>query len=178
MYNLWVVMCNKKSLRADFMPFFIDRKLLYPYCSSLLKVFFLFIATFNLSKTTCKPYLTMVRLVCLIFKVFSLLFSNFISLWTKVSRCVRKATRRVHYIGRYEHLIGRYGRIATRYMYIIQLVMLKLIGVMDKRQVVMYNLWVVMCNKKSLPCGFYVVLYRSQVVIPILQFVIESVIYS
>jgi len=61
----------------------------------------------------------MERLVCLIFKVFSLLFSNFKSLWTKVglSCCVQKATRRVHYIGRYEHLIGRYGRIATRYVH-------------------------------------------------------------
>jgi len=49
--------------------------------------------------------------------------------------------------------------------------MLKLVSVMDKRQVVMYNLWVVMCR-------FYAVLYRSQVVIPILQFVIESVFYS
>jgi hypothetical protein len=29
-------------------------------------------------------------------------------------------------------------------MYIIQIVMLKLVGVMDKRQVVMYNLWVIM----------------------------------
>jgi len=42
MYNLWVVMCNKMSLPADFMPFFIDRKLLYPYCNSLLKVFFFY----------------------------------------------------------------------------------------------------------------------------------------
>jgi hypothetical protein len=67
----------------------------------------------------CKfeKYPPMERLVCLIFKVFSLLFSNFKSLWTKVSRCVQKASRRVHYIGRYEHLIGRYGRIATRYVH-------------------------------------------------------------
>jgi len=81
----------------------------------------------------------MERLVCLIFKVFSLLFSNFKSLWTKVSCCVQNATRRGHCIGRYKYIIGRYGRIATRYV-IIQLVMLKLVGVMDKRQVVMYNL--------------------------------------
>jgi len=58
MYNLWVDMCNKKSLPADCMPFFIDRKLFYPYCNSLVKVDILFITTFNLSKTTCKLYLT------------------------------------------------------------------------------------------------------------------------
>jgi len=58
----------------------------------------------------------MERLVCLIFKVFSLLFSNFKSLWTKVSCYVQKATR-VHYIRRYGHLICRYGRIATRYVH-------------------------------------------------------------
>ena len=52
--------------------------------------------------------------------------------------------------------------------------MLTLVGVMDKRQVVMYNLSVVM----SLPADFYAVLYRSQVVIPILQFVVERVFYS
>jgi len=59
----------------------------------------------------------MERLVCLIFKVFSLLFSNFKSLWTVVSCCVQNATRRVHDIGRCGHLIGRYGRIATRYVH-------------------------------------------------------------
>ena len=60
----------------------------------------------------------MERLVCLIFKVFSLLLSNFKSLWTNVSCCVQKANRRVYYIGRYKHLIGRYGRIETRYVHI------------------------------------------------------------
>jgi len=41
MYNLCVVMCIKKLLPADFIPFFIDRKSLYPYCNSLLKVYFI-----------------------------------------------------------------------------------------------------------------------------------------
>ena len=37
MYTLWVVMRKKKSLPTYFMPSFIDCKLLYPYCNSLLK---------------------------------------------------------------------------------------------------------------------------------------------
>ena len=82
----------------------------------------------------------MERLVCLIFKVFSLLSSNVKSLWTKVCCCVQKATRRVHYIGRYQHLIGVVMVELQLVMYIIQLVMLKLVGVIDKKQVVMYYL--------------------------------------
>ena len=64
---------------------------------------------------------------------------------------------------------------------IIQLVMLKLVGVIDKRQVVMYYLIVFMSRyvqQKVVTGRFHAVLYRSQVVIPILQFVIESVFYS
>ena len=52
-------------------------------------------------------------------------------------------------------------------MHILQLVMLKLVGVMDKRQVVQFMSRYV--QQKVVTGRFHAVLYRSQVAIPILQ---------
>jgi len=115
----------------------------------------------------------MERFVCLIFKVFSLLFSNLKSLWTKVSCCVQKATRRVHYIGRYEHFIGRYGRIANRYVdntarYAL---IVRHYGQKTSCDVQFMSRYV---QQKVVTGRLHAVLYRSQVVLPILQFVSGS----
>jgi len=61
-------------------------------------------------------------------------------------------------------------------MYIIQIVMLKLVGVMDKSCDVQFMSCYV--HQKVVTGRFHAVLFRSQVVIPILQFVIESVFYT
>ena len=108
----------------------------------------------------------MERLVCLIFKVFSLLFSNFKSLWTTVSCCVQKAYRRVHYtfIGRYEHLIGRYGRIATRYVH--NTAHYAYIGRRYGQRASCDVQFMSYVQQKVVTGRFHAVLYRWQVVIP------------